>query len=391
MKCGQSHLLNENVFTASYPCHDGPILKDNEHHETSMRQKLYKEWASFKQIFKYQPIDAIKDYFGVKIAFYFDWLGFYTLFLIPASILGILCCFFGAFSLLWFEPVKEICHPKNISLFYMCPLCDKACQFYFLNETCLYAQLTHLFDNDATPFLSVLLSLWSVFYLEYWKRRQYTLSYRWHTTNFYEEEALRPEYCAAAVKEKINPVTKKNEPFISKKEYIFKICGEVSVVFLFICLVIAATMGVVIYRGAVFGVLLATHGTLRSNSRMLVTATASVISLVAINLLRYLYKYIAEKLTEWENPRTKSDFEKSFTVKMFWFQFCNTYASVFYVAFFKGSHFVGWPGHRKHLISKSIRLEGCSAQGCFLELCIQLIVLMAGQQLVGNIPEILWP
>ena len=29
-------------------------------------------------MFKFQPIDAVRDYYGVKVALYFAWLGFYT-------------------------------------------------------------------------------------------------------------------------------------------------------------------------------------------------------------------------------------------------------------------------------------------------------------------------
>ncbi|EEB20526.1 conserved hypothetical protein [Pediculus humanus corporis] len=43
----------------------------------------------FKKISVY-----IKDYFGVKYALYFAWLGFYTHMLIPASIVGLICFFF---------------------------------------------------------------------------------------------------------------------------------------------------------------------------------------------------------------------------------------------------------------------------------------------------------
>ena len=32
-------------------------------------------------------------------------------------------------------------------------------------------------------------------------------------------------------------------------------------------------------------------------------------------------------------------------------------------------------------------MDGCSAQGCFFELTIQLIIIMVGQQLINNILE----
>lgn len=45
-----------------------------------------------------------------------------------------------------------------------------------------------------------------------------------------------------------------------------------------------------------------------------------------------------------EMHRTQTEFEKSFTIKVFLFQFVNYYSSIFYVGFFKGK-FVGHPGN----------------------------------------------
>jgi len=38
-----------------------------------------------------------------------------------------------------------------------------------------------------------------------------------------------------------------------------------------------------------------------------------------------------------EFPRTQTDFEDSYTLKKFLFQFINFYSSLFYIAFFKAS------------------------------------------------------
>ena len=42
--------------------------------------------------------------------------------------------------------------------------------------------------------------------------------------------------------------------------------------------------------------------------------------------------------------RTQSQFENSYTLKVFLFQFVNYFSSIFYVAFFKGK-FIGYPGN----------------------------------------------
>lgn len=70
---GIERLLSDGVYISAYPVHDG-------HHQNrgSQRFLLFEEWARMKNWLKLQPLDAIKNYFGPKIALYFSWLGFYT-------------------------------------------------------------------------------------------------------------------------------------------------------------------------------------------------------------------------------------------------------------------------------------------------------------------------
>lgn len=57
----------------------------------SMRHLLYTRWAAVSKWYCYQPLDYVKEYFGVKIGLYFAWLGYYTYMLLLASIVGIAC------------------------------------------------------------------------------------------------------------------------------------------------------------------------------------------------------------------------------------------------------------------------------------------------------------
>ena len=54
-------------------------------------------------------------------------------------------------------------------------------------------------------------------------------------------------------------------------------------------------------------------------------------------LIRLLFIFV-------EMHRTQTEFENSYTVKVFVFQFVNYFSSIFYVGFFKGK-FVGVPGN----------------------------------------------
>jgi hypothetical protein len=51
-------------------------------------------------------------------------------------------------------------------------------------------------------------------FLEFWKRRQSVLSWEWDLTSFEDNEQTRPEYEVQVKTKRINPVTKKWEPFL---------------------------------------------------------------------------------------------------------------------------------------------------------------------------------
>ena len=48
-----------------------------------------------------------------------------------------------------------------------------------------------------------------------------------------------------------------------------------------------------------------------------------------------LYEYVALWLVKFEQPRTQTDFEQSYTFKMFCFQFINFYLPLIYIAMIK--------------------------------------------------------
>lgn len=69
-------------------------------------------------------------------------------------------------------PSKEMCDELGVGRTILCPLCDKACSYQILHDSCLYAQITYLFDNPATVFFAIFMSLWATTFLELWKRKQ---------------------------------------------------------------------------------------------------------------------------------------------------------------------------------------------------------------------------
>lgn len=75
------------------------------------------------------------------------------------------------------------------------------------------------------------------------------------------------------------------------------------------------------------------------------TTSLPIVELVKyIHLFLQIYESIANYLTELELPRTQTEFDNSLSIKLYVFQFVNYYASIMYIAFFKGK-FVGYPTH----------------------------------------------
>lgn len=391
---GIKKLIHEQCCVAAYPLHPGPEECIEGERPTNSRQRLRREWARFGRWFKFQPYDAIKDYFGTEIGLYFSWLGFYTAMLIPAAIFGLIVFLYGIINARNFEPIQDICNKTNEKLFYMCPLCDVQCPYWTLTSKCYYAIVAHAFDNESTVAFAIFMSIWATVFLEFWKRRQAVLAYHWHMMHFEDlEEQFRPEFVATAPSFKKDPVTDKVVPYIPKMTRYQRFAGIGSAISFMIFLVLAAVIGVVAYRAAVYGSLVASNdATTRKNAKILTSVTAALLNLVFINLLKFFYERLALWLTNWENPRTETDFKDSFTYKMFLFQFVNTYSSIFYIAFFKLNLVIGTPGNYRRLGGeKGSRLDGCGAGGCLLDLCIQLVIIMVGQQIIGNVTEIAIP
>lgn len=93
---GIDKLLADSVYLSAYPIHDG---HHNDNTPGNQRALLLKEWGNMNNWLRHQPLDCIKNYFGVKVALYFSWLGFYTNMLIVPSIIGVMCFTYGLLTM----------------------------------------------------------------------------------------------------------------------------------------------------------------------------------------------------------------------------------------------------------------------------------------------------
>nr|KAF6436852.1 anoctamin 3 [Molossus molossus] len=194
----------------------------------------------------------------------------------------------------------------------------------------------------------------STVFLEFWKRRRSTLTYTWDLIEWEEEEeTLRPQFEAKYYKmERVNPISGKPEPHQPSSDKVSRLLVSISGIFFMISLVITAVFAVVVYRLVVMEQFASFKWHFVKQHWQFATSGAAVcINFVIIMALNVAYEKIAYLLTNLEYPRTESEWENSFALKMFLFQFVNLNSSIFYIAFFLG-RFVGHPGNYNKLFNR---------------------------------------
>ncbi|XP_056453838.1 anoctamin-3 [Gadus chalcogrammus] len=390
-KMGINRLLGNGTYEAAFPPHEGGYKSRHPiktHGAQNHRHLLYERWARWGIWYKYQPLDLIRRYFGEKIGLYFAWLGWYTGMLIPAALVGLFVFLYGLFTMDSSQVSKEICD-ANTTI--MCPMCEE-CEPWTLSDSCVYAKVTHLFDNGGTVFFAIFMAIWATVFLEFWKRRRAELTYDWDLIDWEEEEdELRPQFEAKYSRvERVNPISGKPEPFQPLTDKLSRLMVSVSGIFFMISLVLTAVFAVVVFRLIAMEKFASFDWEfVKKNWQFATSGTGVCINFVIIMSLNVVYEKVAYLLTNLEHPRTESEWENSFALKMFLFQFVNLNSSTFYIAFFLG-RFAGRPGKYNKLFNRW-RLEECHPSGCLIDLCLQMGVIMFFKQIWNNFMELGYP
>ncbi|XP_076878361.1 anoctamin-10 [Brachyhypopomus gauderio] len=276
---------------------------------------LGQEWYSQKRLWG-QPLDSIHAYFGGSIAFYFSFLDFYTWSLVPPALLGVFITFLLPGPPL---PDRANADPSGLA---SAPGSSPSSGSAPEDED-------HL-SVSGHMVQAVFSMIWSTVFMELWKRRSAALSYRWGTLTVTEHfQEPRPGFQGQLG---TNPVTGRVEPlFPDWKRQVRVGLVSVPVVGLFLCLVVMGMLGFYYFEGLM--------ANFHKASGSIVTATLSylpsIVHIVYTNMLGNAYRNVANQLTEWENHREESSFEKHHTAKVLVFTFFNNFAVLFHIAFFK--------------------------------------------------------
>ncbi|XP_075994623.1 anoctamin-9 [Genypterus blacodes] len=355
-------LMKEGVFETMFCLHERRIQKE-----------LRRKWARWSGLFRLngQPVSDVRRYFGEKVALYYLWLGWYTMLLVPAAALGLVVFLYGLAFFNTNPLIKEVCESGII----MCPRCDKSCTVWKLSDTCSYAKVSHLFDNEGTVAFAMFMAIWATLFLELWKRHRATHVSNWKVYDWCEEEE-------ELILEVINNPDCQPEPY--KHSYLISTV-VLTLVTLMLMLIIGLAHALVVFRVIASPLIAEGSWELLSNhANTVAVALGAVLHYITIQLMTRVNRWVALKLCEIEKTRSFAATERSFTVKMFTFQFFTLFSSLFYVAFFLG-RINGHPGDYVRIAGW--RLEECHPSGCLTDLFIQMAVIMLLKQTLNNIFE----
>ncbi|KAH8878014.1 Anoctamin-8 [Schistosoma japonicum] len=262
----------------------GIILQIFPLHEQDELDKLTNIWI--RRWIVLQPLDEIKEYFGIKVALYFAWLGHYTYSLIFPAIVGLVVWLF-------------VNPNKNSSFYYL--------------------------------LMAIVNLIWTSLYLEHWKRTSSFLAYRWSSwdkpISLLEEP--RPLFKGTL---SLCPVTGRPVRTYPKRKRLLILCFVTTpVVLLSLIIVIYITLMYVRLQEKM-NVLADSNTTIIPNF-VLVTLPKIFLAL-SISLMDLSYRKIAIWLTDFENHRLEDDYNNHYVFKLILLQFVNSFYSLFYTAFY---------------------------------------------------------
>lgn len=247
-----------------------------------------------------QPLQAVRDYFGESIGFYFAWTGLYLQFLIlPALLVGA--------GLLWIGP-----------------------------QDGMLAQLRSFYQRKQTPVsgpdkegaLGVVdlivgfgMIAWALLFAKLWERRSAWYQLQWGATNVVQNVKDRVGFHG---KRRRNPVTQNDELHFSGAIRLQRqICS---------CLCMAVwsvvNSSVVVTLLLIEGVIAEWVGDVR-----LAVVFSCVCQAALIQFNGDYLSAIAHRLSEWENYQNESAFQNAVVLKVFTLQLLNTFSGLFLIAF----------------------------------------------------------
>ena len=310
-------LLYKGHILALFPLHDRSITKQLASKCTTVCSM---PWDV--------PTHDLKEYFGEKIALYTVFIGHYSVYLIVPSIVGL------AFQLVVWG--------------------------------------TGNFSHPVLPFYSLLITVWSIYMLEYWKRQEATTAMHWGMSNYERKELERPEFRGEVVKSHINgeEIVYFPDSKLASLQFFSR-----TVVVSFMLLVIGVVAAIYVLRFSLQQ---------REETNEYSSTIASILNAIQIQIFNMIYQKVCVFLTDNENHRTDTLYEDSMITKLFVFQFINSYASFFFLGFI-ATYLEKANGAAPDNVGQ------CAAENCMEPMAVNLAIIFGTRLFLNNFLDVLLP
>ncbi|XP_071516788.1 anoctamin-10 isoform X3 [Panulirus ornatus] len=252
-------------------------------HDYKKLEHLRASWV--QAFFRYQPIEAIQEYFGSKIAIYFAWLGHYTTALTVPAVIGLIF-----WVLLWGR--DQALEDKGFVLF---------------------------------AFLNV---VWASMWLEGWKRHSAVLAYNWGTLDSHVElfSEPRPHFTGEL---KVSSVTGRLEPeFPAWRRNLIRYLVTLPLV-IFSLLTVFVVMLLILQLQDMCDAFISAH-----EYTFYLSYAPKILMALTISAFDEGYTKVAVWLNDIENYRTEDSYQNHLIIKLAVFRFVNSFLSLFYIAFY---------------------------------------------------------
>ncbi|CAD8121664.1 unnamed protein product [Paramecium sonneborni] len=231
------------------------------------------------------PIDSIRDYFGEKIALYFNFLNYYA-------------------KQLWYMAIISI-----------------------VTQGIMSSSSLELRQTAIIGF-SIVIIIWSTFFMEFWKREQVYFSVRFGQQNFEADEAERPAFEGDFIRSVLNDDL--NEEFYSPFKRKMKQLLALSISAIIIGCVIACVIGINLLKNKMIE---------EKFDQTLSNTLPSILQAISINVFNVIYNTVGQSFNVLENHKILSTYENSLVAKFTIFRFVNNFIQ-FFITSFLSNYFV---------------------------------------------------
>jgi hypothetical protein len=339
-------LVGLKVFIDYYFLHDHRIPGDTYDITDDIRDRM-KKWSS-KLSYAGIPLIEIRRYFGENVAFYFAWLDFYTKWFRSLSIIGIIAFVFGM--------VRYISGRNSF--------------------------LIVILDNESTAYFAFLISIWSLFFLKFWKRRANYLKFVWDMDNYDTSDRVRVEWIAT--RKRISPVTGKKElyePLWIRESKRLVAAFTMLVAFAGLCAFIGGNLA---FTGWLF------NSSVIPGNVSGVVGTA-LFTVLQIGLVAPVYSIMVVALNNFENYRTQTEYLSNLVWKQFIMCFVNSFGMLYFTSMVKPVADELDPNMKYfgYYVTKCTKTNGFSS--CFSDLAISIAIVFGVQQFLYTGFQLLYP